>query len=119
MKSYKELEVWQKAKELAVQAYRITEGFPRNEQFGLSAQSRRAAVSVAANIAEGWGRGTTQDYIRFLLIARGSLMELETHFAIATDLGFVGPTDLARVGKQIESVGQMLNRLIQALKRRE
>jgi len=89
VKNYKELEVWQKSKNFAVTVYRATEAFPRAELFGLSAQIRRAATSVPANIAEGWGRGSTREYIQFLLIARGSLMELETHLIIADELHYL------------------------------
>ncbi len=83
MKNYKQLNAWNKAVALAVQVCKVTKGFPSDERFALSAQIRRAATSVPANIAEGWGRGTTMEYIQFLLIARGSLMEVETHAVIA------------------------------------
>jgi four helix bundle protein len=112
------LEVWRKSKDLAISVYKATEALPRTEQFGLTAQIRRAATSVAANIAEGWGRGSTLEYIRFLLIARASLMELETHLIIAEELDFVGSEQLQSHQKMIQSIGQMLNRLIQSLKRR-
>jgi four helix bundle protein len=75
VKNCKELEIWQKAVNLAIEAYKATSNFPEAERFGLTAQIRRASTSIAANIAEGWGRGTTKEYIQFLLIARGSLME--------------------------------------------
>jgi four helix bundle protein len=86
--------------------------------FGLAAQIRRAATSIAANIAEGWGRGSTKEYIQFLLIARGSLLELETHLLIAGDLGYLKTDDNARLQATIQSIGQMLNRLIQVLRNR-
>jgi len=76
VKNYKELEVWHKAKGFAVEMCKTTEAFPRTEQFGLTAQIRRAATPIAANIAEGWGRGSTREYTQFVLIARGSSMEL-------------------------------------------
>jgi four helix bundle protein len=119
MKSYRELEVWRKSKDLAVQLYRATERFPRNEQFGLTAQIRRAATSCPANIAEGWGRGSTREYIQFLLIARGSILEVETHLLIAAELGYLTPDQLRGFQDQIENIGQMLNRLIQALRARQ
>jgi four helix bundle protein len=118
VKSYKELEVWQKAKNLAVSVYKATETMPRSEQFGLTSQMRRAAASVAANIAEGWGRGSTVAYIHFLLIARASLMELETHLIISEELKYLQPAQLEGRQKMIESIGQMLNRLIQSLRKR-
>jgi four helix bundle protein len=116
VKNFKELEVWQKSKNLAVSMYRATEVFPRVEQFGLISQIRRSATSIPANIAEGWGRGSTGEYIQFLTIARGSLMELETHLMIAADLAYLKQGDLEKFQKQIEGIGQMLNRLIQALR---
>lgn len=118
MKDYKELEVWRKTRALAVELYRTTEHFPRSELFGLASQIRRAATSIAANIVEGWGRGSTKEYIQFLLIARGSLLELETHLLIAGDLGYLKPDDNSRLQATIQSVGQMLNRLIQVLRNR-
>ena len=118
MKNYKELEVWQKSKNFAVTVYRATEAFPRAELFGLSAQIRRAATSVPANIAEGWGRGSTREYIQFLLIARGSLMELETHLIVADELHYFKPGNVAAFLEEIKGIGQMLNRLIQALRDR-
>ena len=119
MKNYKELEVWQKAKSLAVELYRATERFPRVEQFGLTTQTRRAGTSVAANIAEGWGRGSTREYIQFLLIGRGSLMELETHLIVAQELGYLARERLILFQEQIESIGQMLNGLVRALRARQ
>jgi four helix bundle protein len=118
VKNYKELEVWQKSKKLAIDLYKATEAFPRVEQFGLTSQLRRAAVSVAANIAEGWGRGSTREYVQSLLIARGSLMELDTHVIIADELSYLQSGHAARFEAEIESIGQMLNRLIQALRTR-
>lgn len=116
MKNYKELEVWRKSKNLALEAYKATEAFPRTEQFGLTAQIRRAATSVAANIAEGWGRGATGEYIHSLLIARGSLMEFERHLIIAQELDYLKLEQLQNFQDRVQGIGQMLNRLIQALK---
>ncbi|MFB3921573.1 MAG: four helix bundle protein [Terriglobia bacterium] len=118
MKSFKELEVWQRVVNLATETYKLTDALPRAERFGLTIQARRAAASVAANIAEGWGRGSTREYIQFLLIARGSLMELETHLIIARQLNYVRPEALEQVQSQIEIVGKMLNRLVIALRGR-
>jgi four helix bundle protein len=93
IKSYRELEVWERGMNLAEKVYKHSGHFPPSEQYGLTAQSRRASVSIPANIAEGWGRGSTKDYIRFLIVARGSLMELETHLILATRLSFL-PTEV-------------------------
>lgn len=118
MKNYKELEVWRKAKDFAVEMYKATEAFPRAEQFGLTSQIRRAGTSIAANIAEGWGRGSTGEYIHFLLIARGSSMELETHLIIAAELGYVNERQLDEFQSRLQGLGQMLNHLVQVLKGR-
>ena len=116
MRNYKELEVWQKAINLTTEVYRTTHCFPDEEKFGLTAQIRRAAISIAANIAEGWGRGTTKEYIQFLLISRGSLMELETHGIIAMRLGYLSEIDFAMPKSRVQEVGRMLNGLIQSLR---
>ncbi len=83
IQNYKELEVWQIAMDLAETCYQITRGFPKEELFGLTSQIRRAAVSIPANIAEGHARHHTKEYLQFLGVARGSLMELETHLLVA------------------------------------
>ncbi|MEI6085462.1 MAG: four helix bundle protein [Verrucomicrobiota bacterium] len=118
MKSYKELEVWQQAVELTVAMYRATAKFPAEEKFGLVSQLRRAASSVPANIAEGWGRGSTKEYIQFLLIARGSLMEVETHLIIAARLDYLDRPRLDQLQSDIQRIGMMLNGLIQSLRNR-
>ncbi len=118
MKDYKELEVWQKAVHLATSLYEVTRPFPDNEKFGLTSQVRRAATSVPANIAEGWGRGSTNEYVQFLYVARGSLLELETHLIIAHRLGYLTGDQSALVQKQVESIGMMLNRPIGRLRAR-
>jgi four helix bundle protein len=82
LKSYKELIVWQKAYHLCLGVYRATKGFPKEEIYGLTSQMRRAAVSVPCNIAEGYGRKSTREYIRSLYIAYGSICELETQILI-------------------------------------
>jgi len=119
VKNYKELEVWQKALDLTAEVYRLTRCFPDEERFGLTAQIRRAAVSIPANIAEGWGRGTTKEYIQFLLIARGSLMELETHAIIARRLGYLSEAQVVGLQASVNEVGRMLNGLIQSLRSRQ
>jgi four helix bundle protein len=86
---YRELIVWQKAMNLVESVYRATNGFPHAEIYGLTSQIRRAAVSVASNIAEGQGRNTTKDFLHFLSLARGSLCEVETQVSIARRLGYI------------------------------
>jgi four helix bundle protein len=86
---YRDLRIWQEAVELALEIYRITSAFPRHELYGLTSQMRRAAVSIASNIAEGKGHLTDGDFGRFLLHARGSLLELQTQIIIAQGLRYV------------------------------
>jgi four helix bundle protein len=87
--SYRELVVWQKSMDMAVAAYEVSRAFPGPERFGMTAQLRRAAVSVPTNIAEGSGRGAVNDFRRFLAIARGSAKETETLLILAERIGFV------------------------------
>ena len=112
---YKDLDVWQKSMDLVEEVYRVSQQFPSEERFGLTNQIRRSAVSIPANIAEAHGRLHLGDYIRFLSIARGSLMETETHLAIAIRLGFVEHERAAVAHDLIQHVGRLLNGLIRAL----
>jgi four helix bundle protein len=116
--SYEELEVWQRAVTLATQLYSATEVFPSAEKFGLTSEIRKATVSVPANIAEGWGRGSTKEYIQFLCVARGSLMELETHLIIAQKLAYLTLQSYREVRAETRQIGKMLNGLIEALRKR-
>ena len=115
-RSYRELFVWQKAKALATETYRFTESFPRIETYGLTSQMRRAAVSVASNIAEGQGRLTTGEFVHFLGQARGSLLELETQIAIACDLAYLKMGQVEELSGEIYQVLGLLNRLIDSLR---
>ncbi len=113
VQSYKDLIAWQKAMDMVEGVYRVTAGYPRDERFGLISQTRRAAVSVPSNIAEGYGRQTRREYIQFVHIARGSANEVETQLLLACRLGSCpaklpvcpeshhrGATDIERTGKQ-------------------
>jgi len=114
--SFKDLIVWQRAIELSKTIYRLTADFPAAEQFGLSNQLRRASVSVASNIAEGWGRSTRGEYLQFLGHARGSLCELQTQLVIANALGF-GSNEIHRTSEQISAdVSRLLIALIKKMK---
>ena len=117
-RSYRELLVWRKAKALAVGIYRATETFPRTEIYGLTSQIRRAAVSVASNIAEGQGRLTLGEFQHFLGQARGSLLELDTQVAIALDLAYLKPEQHEILDREIYQVLGLLNRLIESLRKR-
>jgi four helix bundle protein len=106
--SFRDLIVWQKAVELSLTIYKFTESFPASEQFGLTNQLRRASVSVASNIAEGYGRSSKGEYVQFLGHARGSNCELQTQLVIADGLGFgLGPK--RRVAEGLcDEIGRML-----------
>ena len=116
--SYKDLIVWQKARGLAVDVYRITEVFPKSEIYGLISQARRAAVSVVSNIAEGQGRLTRGEFQQFLGHSRGSLLELETQLAIAVDLQYLSDDEFNRVELRIAEVLRLLNGLLESLRAR-
>ena len=91
VRSYRDLLVWQRAMDVAVAVYDLTRSYPQDELFGLTSQSRRAASSIAANIAEGYGRASKLSYLHFLKIARGSLKELETHLMLAERVAVAAP----------------------------
>ena len=110
--SHRDLIVWQQAMNLAVSVYEVTSGWPKDELYGLTAQARRAAVSVAANIAEGYGRESRGAYVQFLRTAQGSLKELETHCTIAKRVGIAGANVVDGLIEQSESVGKLLRLLI-------
>jgi len=115
MDSYLELKVWEQGMELAVQCYETTKAFPRDEMFGMTSQIRRCATSVPANIAEGWGRQSTGDYIRFLRIAQGSLKELETHLLLSNRVGLLAAQALNELEQRTTDIGKMLAALIRSL----
>lgn len=116
VESFRDLVVWQLGMDLAELTYGLASEFPSRHGFGLADQARRAAVSVPANIAEGWGRSSTADYIRFLMISRGSLYELETHFELAFRLQFVGVEQGMEIQQSVSKLARMLNALISRLK---
>ena len=117
LSSYRDLRVWQMAKSLAVSVYRATEGCPARERYGLASQMRSAAVSVPANIAEGYGRNNRREYTQFLGIANGSLKELETHLLIAEELQMI--PDAGDLLRECESVGRQMTALRQSLRMAE
>ena len=89
IKTYRDLLVWQKAMALVTEVYKTTKSFPKDETYGIVSQMRRCAVSIPSNIAEGYGRNSSSDYVRFLRMAMGSLYELQTQFDISLNLGYV------------------------------
>ena len=116
MNGFRELKVWQKGMGLVVEVYSVTKGFSEEERYGLSSQIRRAAVSVPSNIAEGYGRQSRRDYLRFLQIARGSLYELETQIEIALNLGFFGSEVFDELSENISEISRMLSALISRIR---
>ncbi len=118
VKSYRDLIAWQRARELVKETYLLTAEFPVGERFGLVSQMDRAAVSMPSNIAEGYGRATTQDYLHFLRIARGSAYELETQLVLAEDLGLCAQTASSKTVATLQEVIRLLQGLIAALERR-
>jgi four helix bundle protein len=117
-RSYRDLRVWQRAIDLVVETYRLTGMLPKREVYGLASQMQRAAVSIAANIAEGNGRSHRGEYLQHLSIARGSLTELETHLVVAGRLGLLTATDAARAVSMAGQVGAMLTAMQRSLGKR-
>ena len=113
--SYQDLVVWQQAMDLATSVYATTRTWPKDELYGLTSQARKAATSVPANIAEGYGREVRGSYLQFLRIAQGSLKELETHLLIADRVGIAPPNSVPPLLASAESVGKLLRLLLRKL----
>ena len=118
IESYKDLDVWQVAMTLAQESYLLTARFPKDEMYGTSAQIRRAAVSIPANIAEGYGRDQTGSFVQFLRIAQGSARELETHLILAERIRLADQQAVAPLQELCERVSKMLRSLIRSLEAR-
>jgi four helix bundle protein len=116
--SYRDLKVWQKTIDLAEQVYSISKIFPREEQYGLTSQMRRCAVSVAANIAEGYGRDSDGSFVQFLRVSQGSLKELETLVIIGQRVGMVDQADANNLLSASDEIGRMLRALISTVSTR-
>jgi len=117
MQSFRGLRVWNEAHGLTLAAYRVTRGFPQTERYGLSAQIRRSAASVCANIAEGCGRRGGNDFARFLQIALGSASELEYHLLLAADLELVDRSAYEPLADRVTNVKRMLTGLLRKVHR--
>jgi len=115
VKDFRQLQVWQKAHQLTLMFYRLTASFPRDEIYGLTAQIRRAAVSIPSNLAEGCGRDGDAELARFCSIARGSASELEYHLLLARDLKLIQSDDYPSLAEQVTEIKRMLTALIQKL----
>jgi len=119
IRDFTDLETWRFARRLRVEVYRICQGFPKNETFGLASQLRRAAVSVTANIAEGFGRYSYQENIQFCRQSRGSVYELRDHFTTALDAGYITKEQYAVLDRQAISVVKLINGYIRSTKGRK
>ena len=115
IKSHRDLIVWQKAMVLVTDVYSLTKVFPREEIHGLTAQTRRAAASVPANIAEGQGRRLGREFHQFLGNARGSLMELDTHLELALRVGYLTVEQHSAIREKLDEVGRILNGLMRSI----
>ena len=113
---HKNLDVWKKGMQLVVKVYKATSGFPRSEEFGLSSQMRRAAVSVPSNIAEGLARRTDKEKVQFLFVSQGSLSELDTQIEMSKMLGFVDEDTHRVIESEVLTVQKLLSGLIRSIR---
>lgn len=113
--SYRDLEVWKKGIALVKRIYILTKAFPSSEQFGIPSQMRRASISIPANIAEGWGRESSKNYVQFLKTSRGSLYEVDTFIEISLELDFIDSKEYFDIRKDTEEISKMLNSLIKKI----
>jgi four helix bundle protein len=119
IKSYRDLRVWQEAMNLAELCYALTRVFPKHEMFGLTSQIRRAATSIAANIAEGHGRENSGSFVQFLRIAQGSLKEVETHLYLCERVGLGQAAQIQSALRKSDEIGKMLRSLIRAIQEKQ
>jgi four helix bundle protein len=116
-KPHKKLDLWQKSMVLTEKIYELTKDYPSSENYNLTNQMRRAAISISANISEGAARQTKKEFIQFLHMAQGSLSELDTHFEISERLGYTKENNLRELSLLMNDVDRMLTGLIKSLKR--
>jgi len=115
--SFRDLEIWQEAHRLALEIYKATKGFPKEELFALVSQLRRASISVAANIAESCGRYGIKDKIQLMIIARGSIFETRSHLSISFDLGYIDNKTFDLIDGRYESLSKRINAFINHLRK--
>ena len=118
MNNFKKLIVWQKAREFVKDVYILTKKFPKEEQFGLTSQIRRAVISIVSNIAEGSGRGSDKEFAHFLSIAQGSAYEAETQITLSFDLNFITIEELTNSSDKIQEIEKMINKLASSLRQK-
>ncbi len=114
--NFKDLKIWNKGMDIAEKCYFLTKLFPKDELYSMVQQIRRSAVSIPANIAEGYGRRSTGDYIRFLNIAQGSINELETHLILSQRVGLTHAKEIELIISWLHEESRMINALIKKLK---
>jgi four helix bundle protein len=119
IRDYRDLIVWKEAMELAELVYSLTRAFPREEMFGMSAQMRRAAVSIPSNIAEGFGRAQRKPFVQFLRMAQGSLKELETQILLSSRVGLASEAQIADLMSRCERLGKRLVQFVRSLNQAE
>jgi four helix bundle protein len=117
--SFKDLLIWKKSMALVTEIYQVTRGFPNYEKFGLVSQLRRAAVSVPSNIAEGKGRKTSKEFHQFLILARGSLWEVETQILISRNLNYLSQEQCDELERKTSELGKMLSGFLDAVASRK
>jgi len=108
MHNYLELKIWQRSRKLVKLIFQLTEAFPNNQQFGLISQMQRAAISIPSNIAEGAGRNSSKEFVRFLDIATGSAFELETQLFLSSDLGYVNIEKVEAITSELKEIQKMI-----------
>ncbi|HZK12445.1 MAG TPA: four helix bundle protein [Atribacterota bacterium] len=116
IKSFEELIIWQEARKFANDIYKLTKKYPQEEVYGLTSQMRRAAVSVMSNIAEGFDRRTTKEFISFVMIARASISEVQNDLYISLDLNYINKEDFKTHYDHARKIGKLVNGLITYLK---
>jgi four helix bundle protein len=118
MKTFRDLLVWQKSMTLVTEIYKISKGFPKDEAYGLTSQIRRCAISIPSNIAEGYGRNSTNEYLHFLRIATGSLYELQTQMEISMNLNYLEQETFDHLYECSREIERMLSSLIGKIRHR-
>ena len=119
MGNYRHLTIWKRSHALALNVYRLTRAFPGEERYGLAAQLRRASVSIVSNIAEGAGRQSDREQMRFLRIARGSIQEVECQLLLSRDLGYLGEEAWSALDQEAQEISKMMNGLIRSFVQRD
>lgn len=115
IKTFRDLLVWRKSMAMVSEVYRLSKRFPRDELYGLTSQMRRCAVSIPSNVAEGYGRQSTNDYVRFLRMAMGSLYELQTQIEIAANLEYAPSTAAETIHESVREIERMMSSLLKKL----